>query len=850
MFFFRTVSVIPPIPERIRRLREIAKNLWFSWNPRAQDLFHYINGNLWQEVHHNPVKFLIYIGSNELERVARDPHFLAEYDRVVAEFDNYMAEQKWFEQFYPQHKDRVIAYFSAEFGFHESLPIYSGGLGVLAGDHAKAASDLGLPFVGVGLLYKHGYFTQRINREGWQEAYYPYLNFREMPLSPVTRDDGSDLVIEVDFRHKTIFAKVWKVQVGRVKVYLLDTDITRNSEEDRKLTAQLYGGDEENRIKQEIILGIGGVKALRAMDIKPFAWHMNEGHAAFSVVERLRELVQLGIPVATAKEAVKSNTLFTTHTPVPAGHDVFSFELVDTYLGHIYGQLGMSRGAFLDLGRDKENDEFNMTLLALRLSGYCNGVSKIHGEVSRKMFHRIYPHLSVDEVPITSLTNGIHLETWLSREMRDLLTMYLGPDWVKNICDSTMWENVRSIPDDRLWDVHQSQKMRTIRFIRDTLRKKCRRNGEEEYRIREMENLLDPDVLTIGFARRSTSYKRSTLIFRDKERLARLINDPEKPVQIVFAGKAHPRDNEGKRLIKEIYDISKEEPFRGKIVFLEDYDMNTARHLVQGVDVWLNTPRRPLEASGTSGMKAAANGVLHCSVLDGWWPEAYNGKNGFAIGGIESGIIDDYEKQDLSDAGHLYDLLENVIIPAYYERDNGIPREWIKLMKNSLSTIPVQFNTSRMVREYTDRFYSNLIDRGIKFSENNFEVAGKVKDYKQYIEENWHQVSINAVRCNGCADMQRGDHLDIEAKVKLGPINYNDITAEIAYGVEGREGLRNVVTVPLQIDGQTGEGEYLFIGRLPLEHQGTIGYTVRVRPSNTYFAHQHELPLVTWARDF
>lgn len=849
MFFYRTVSVTPRIPERISRIREISKNFWFSWNPRASDLFSFINSDLWHEVNHNPVQFLIHINPEELERVAREPGFLSEYDQVVAEFDRYMSEKKWFDQAYPQHNGRVIAYFCAEFGLHESLPIYSGGLGVLAGDHIKAASDLGLPFVGIGLLYKHGYFTQRVSREGWQEAGYPHLNFREMPMSPVTGEDGGDLIIGVDFRRRVIYLKVWQVKVGRATVYLLDADISRNNEEDRKLTAELYGGDDENRIKQEILLGIGGVKALRAMDIHPMAWHMNEGHAAFSSVERLRELVKAGIPVNSAKEAVKSNTLFTTHTPVPAGHDVFSTDLVDDYLGHTYEQLGMSREAFLDLGREKGRKGFNMTLLAIRLSGYCNGVSKIHGKVSRKMFHGVFPHLSLDEVPIGSVTNGVHLETWVSREMKELLSVCLGDDWLKNLTSTEMWQKVQSIPDRELWNAHQARKMRTIQFIRHTLLEKRNRNREEEHRVREVEQFLHPEILTIGFARRFTTYKRAALIFRDKERLARLMNDPERPLQLVFSGKAHPRDEEGRRLIKKIYDISNEEPFRGKIVFLEDYSMNTARHLVQGVDVWLNNPRWPQEASGTSGMKASANGVLHFSVLDGWWPEAYNGHNGFTIGNPGDGDLDG-EHQDINDVENLYDVLENVIIPGYYKREDGLPRKWIQWMKNALSTIPPVFSTRRMVQEYTDKYYLNLINRGIKFSQNNFEKASSVKNYKQYIEENWHHVAVNSVHCNGCNDMQQGDCLNLEANVKLGPINSNDVITEIAYGVEDIEGLRNVVTVPMTMEKQVGEGEYRFVGGLHLDHQGTIGYTVRVRPLNKDFAHQYEVPLATWAPDF
>ncbi len=849
MFFFRTVSVNPRMPERVSRITEIAKNYWFSWHPQALELFPYMNKDLWEEVHHNPVQFLIHINQDDLERVSQDSIFQAKCDWVMAEFDRYMTEQKWFEQAYPQHDGRVIAYFCAEFGLHESLPIYSGGLGVLAGDHVKAASDLGLPFVGIGLLYKHGYFAQRINREGWQEARYPHLNFREMPMTPVTREDGSDLIIEVDCGHKNVYLRVWEVLVGRVKVYLLDADITRNTDENRRLTSRLYGGDDENRIKQEILLGIGGVKALRAMGIEPFAWHMNEGHAAFSTVERLRELVQLGIPINSAKEAVKSNTLFTTHTPVPAGHDIFPPDLVETYLGQIVDQLGVTRDFFMDLGRKKGSKGFNMTLLAIGLSGYCNGVSKLHGEVSRKMFHGVYPHLSLDEVPISSITNGVHMETWLADEIKELLTIHLGPEWRKNLTNKQLWENVRSIPDHELWNAHLANKSKTINFIRDTLFEKRRRNREEEPRLREVEDFLNPNFLTIGFARRFTTYKRATLIFRNKQRLAAIMNNSEMPLQLVFSGKAHPKDNEGHRLIKQIYEISNEEPFRGKIVFLEDFNINTARYLVQGVDVWLNTPRWPMEASGTSGMKAAANGVLHCSVLDGWWPEAYNGQNGFAIGGPGS---DDFEEemQDVNDSEYLYDLLENVILPSYYQREDEIPRKWMQWMKNSMITVPPVFCTRRMVQEYADNYYVRLMDRWIQFTQNNFELANRVRNYKQNIEENWHHIAIKNVHCNGCADMQKGDHLSLQANVKLGPIHHDDVIAEIAYGEEDGDGLRNVVTVPMVMDGQAVEGEYTFAGEVPLELQGTIGYTVRVRPSNKDFAHQYEVPLATWAQDF
>ncbi|MCF8012182.1 MAG: alpha-glucan family phosphorylase [Clostridiales bacterium] len=850
MFFFRSVSVIPRMPDRIARLGEISKNLWFSWNQQAENLFSYINDDLWREVGHNPVKFLIHINPEELERITGDSHFLAEYDWVVSEFDRYMNSISWFEESYPQYNNKAIAYFCAEFGFHESLPIYSGGLGILAGEHIKSASDQGLPMVGVGLLYKQGYFTQQIDFNGEQHAHYPNYNFREMPITPVTCENGSNLVVNVDFKDRLVYLKVWKVQVGRVSVYFLDADVTKNSEEDRKLTARLYGGDDENRIQQEIILGMGGVKALRAVGVKPMAYHLNEGHAAFSGLERLRELVQSGICASGARESIISNTLFTTHTPVLAGHDVFSYELVDKYLGHIYSQVGMTRNSFLNLGRDEEQGGFNMTFFALHLSSFSNGVSKIHGRVSKDMFHSLYPHLSVDETPIYSITNGIHVKTWVSQELSDLFTTYLKPDWEENMTDKDMWNNVYSIPDEKLWKKHQDCKESLVQFIRDKLQERICRSKEEENHIKEIQDYFRSDVLTIGFARRFTTYKRADLILRDKDRLARLMNDPKRPVQIMFSGKAHPDDEQGQNLIKEIYNISNEEPFKGKIVFIEDYDIDTARYMLQGVDVWLNNPRWPKEASGTSGMKAAANGVLHCSVPDGWWPEGFNGENGFIIGNTGDEGMNKIE-QDTKDAEHIYHLLEKVIIPSFYNIDSeGIPGQWLHWMKNSIATLPVYFNTTRMVQEYTNRFYSSLLDRGIRLSSNNYVVADNIKNFKLYIEENWHQVAVNYVHSNGRTEMQQGEELKIEAGVNLGPINPRDVVAEITYGEVESNGLKNVMAVSMEMKGQDDAGHYHYSISVPLEEQGNIGYTVRVRPYNPEFAHQYELPLVAWAPDF
>lgn len=847
MYFFRTVTVSPQLPERISRLKELSYNFWFSWQPKALELFERINRDKWQELNHNPVKLLLEVSPDDLARMAVDQEYLNLYDQVMAELDQYMNNQTWFAEQYPDLAGKTIAYFSAEFGLHESLPIYSGGLGVLAGDHCKAASDIGLPLVGVGILYKQGYFTQYINREGWQEAHYPFQKYNEMPVRPALTEDGREVIIPVDLPGRVVYLKVWQVQIGRIKVYLLDADITLNSDHDRGLTAQLYGGDRETRISQEILLGIGGVKALRYMGINPAAWHINEGHAAFLCIERLRELVQAGVPLATAKEAVRASTIFTTHTPVPAGHDTFDPDRVHRYFNHYYGLLGVDRDSFMNLGWDPKSHSFNMTILAMNLSAYCNGVSQLHGNVTRKMFHYLFDPIPVEEVPVFSVTNGIHTLTWMSRELRELLNSYLGTAWHGNISNPEPWHAIGNIPDRELWGLHKSLKKKTINFVRSILQKQKTRNQEAAENIAEVAEYLNPEALTIGFARRFATYKRATLLFRDKERLARIFSDPERPVQIIFAGKAHPADRAGQELIKYIYDISQEEPFKGKIIFIENYDMNVARHLVQGVDVWLNTPRWPMEASGTSGMKAAVNGVINCSVLDGWWPEAYNGENGWAVG-RETGYRTE-DDQDRDDAFHLYSVLEDQIIPAYYNQTDGYPKEWVDRMKNSIRTITPQFSTERMVKEYTDRFYSQAVRRGEEFTANNFQVASQVQDYKRFIKDNWHHVTVKSVEVESDREFKAGEDMQLTATVYLGPIPPHDVAVEVVHGCEGDHTLVGIKTSPLTVEGQSEEGVYRYKGGFTLE-QGTCGFTVRIRPNNPKFATKFELPLASWAANF
>ncbi|AEG60877.1 alpha-glucan family phosphorylase [Desulforamulus ruminis] len=847
MYFFKTITVNPVLPERIGRLKELSYNLWFSWHPEALELFKQIDEQKWKECNHNPVKLLLEATGADLERVAGNQDYLQLYDKVMADLDRYMTEGSWFLSKYPHLSNKSIAYFSAEFGLHESLPIYSGGLGVLAGDHCKAASDIGLPLVGIGLLYKQGYFTQHINREGWQEALYPYQNYHEMPVKPAKSLDGREIIIPVNLPGRQIYLKVWEVQVGRIKIYLLDADITLNSDQDRKLTAQLYGGDKDTRISQEILLGVGGVKALRIMGINPGAWHINEGHAAFLCIERLQELVQTGVPLAAAKEVVRASTLFTTHTPVSAGHDVFDADKVDYYLNRYYSLLGLDRDGFMELGWDPGRQIFNMTILAMNLSAYCNGVSKLHGEVTRKMFHYLYEHIPVEEVPVFSVTNGIHTLTWMSEELKTLLDAYLPSGWQNNISDREQWEAVENIPDEELWTLHRRLKKKCIHLVRGILKEQKERHQESVEMLGEVEQHLNPDAFTIGFARRFATYKRAALLLRDKERLARLLTDPERPVQIIFSGKAHPADHPGQELIKQIHDLSQQEPFKGKIVFIENYDMNVSRHLTQGVDLWLNTPRWPMEASGTSGMKAAANGVVNCSVLDGWWPEGYDEENGYAIG-EETGYRNE-EEQDRDDAYRLYSLLEEKIIPTYYHQTEGCPKEWVARMKKSIKTITPLFSTERMVKEYAERFYTESSIRGQKFTAENFKIASQVHNYKRFIKENWHYVTVKGVEAPGDSEMRVGDTLQLAVKVYLGPIPPEDVKVEAVHGCEGDHSLTSIKTVPLEVEEQFSEGLYKYKGAFALE-QGTCGFTVRIRPEHPYFATKFELPLASWAQSF
>lgn len=696
------------LPKRINRLGELAYNLWWSWNPDVQRLYSWIDKELWERLEHNPILFLRQVERPEVNAVTNNRYYVDFYDRMLREYDQYLAAQDtWFKRNHPQKTDQLIAYFSMEFGLHSCLPLYAGGLGVLSGDHAKEASDLGLPFVGIGLFYTEGYFTQRITADGWQEASYLRRNFEDLPVVLVEDEQNNPVTVSVQLPGREVFARIWEIRVGRVPLYMLDTDFEKNDHVDRSLTSRLYSSDLDLKITQEILLGIGGVRALRAMGYDPQVWHMNEGHAAFLVLERIRELMAAGLAFEEASQQVKQNNVFTTHTPVPAGNDEFAPWLMDKYFAHFWPELNLTREEFIEMAKHQLEwgEAFSMPVLALKLSKGRNAVSELHGRVTRDMWHFIWPDRRVDDVPITHITNGIHTGTWLARRLRHLLDRYLGSDWMEKIDEPDIWELVNNIPDEQLWEVRKHLKRKLVAYIRELSRRRWLRGDAHPIEVIASGVMLDPYVLTIGFARRFAPYKRANLVLRDQERLFNIINRADMPVQIIFAGKSHPDHEGGKLLIQEVYRAVKKPESGGRLVFLEGYDMHLAHFLIQGVDLWLNTPRRPNEASGTSGEKAALNGVLNFSVLDGWWREGYNGKNGWAIGSDIDNIST--EEQDREDAEDLYSTLENEIIPLYYSlrSQDNLPGDWIAMVKESIRTLAPQFSMRRMVKEYINELY-------------------------------------------------------------------------------------------------------------------------------------------------
>ena len=847
---FQPYSVTPTLPAALEPLREMSFNLWWTWEPSARSLFRHLDPELWDRTNHNPVRMLQLSRQARLEEVSQDKTFLRELKQVHEAFTKYLRRQDTYGKTGAGSAiKRPVAYFSAEFGFHESIPNYSGGLGILAGDHCKSASDLDLNFVAIGLLYRHGYFRQEIDKDGGQQAVNLNQNFHHLPIREVQRD-GGPLRVAVRILDRDVFAKIWELHVGRINLYLLDTDTVENNAEDRLITAELYGGDLEMRMRQEIMLGIGGVKALSALGIDAEVFHMNEGHSAFLGLERIRlNVAEKKLDFYSALQLVASANIFTTHTPVPAGNDSFPREMMRKYFGQFAKELGIPLDELFSFGQTRvnPNDPFSMTILALRLSRHANGVSKLHGEVSRSLWKDVWSGVPVYEVPITSITNGIHTKTWTAPEFADLYRKHLG-DWEEHLAEPDFWRRVIDIPDAQLWDTHQKLKLRLVEFVRQRVRARRERVGESPEAIRKVNRILDPEILTIGFARRFATYKRGALLFSDKERLKRLLNDTTRPVQFIFAGKAHPRDEGGKALIKEVYQFSREEGFENRVVFVEDYDSYIARRLVQGVDLWLNHPLRPLEASGTSGMKVGPNGGLNLSVLDGWWCESYNGNNGWAIGSeIQNGSV---EFQNEVDTSSLYQLLENQIIPLYYAKPDGkLPLAWLQLMRESIRSVTPVFNTHRMVKEYAERLYIPAAKSHQDFARENCAAATQLSLWKSKIRKDWAQVRIQDVAV-GNKDRQNipvGDSLQLNARIHLGPVDPKHVRVEAYYGESENGGIKNPTVATLAESGQNGDGNYLYQGAVPASESGAYGFSIRVVPTHPHLMQTHELRLITWS---
>jgi glycogen phosphorylase len=846
-----TYAVAPSLPKEMAGLKEISYNLLWTWDHEFLELFMRLDQDLWEATNHNPVQMIGSIRQETLTAALRDDAFMAHLERALEHCREYMyCLGTWFLKGHGGMERQTIAYFSAEFGLTESIAIYSGGLGLLAGDHIRSASDLGVPIVGVGLLYQQGYFRQYLNVDGWQQERYPENDFYTLPLTLERTPEGHVVTIAVEYPGRTVYAQIWRAQVGRVPLYLLDTNIPANNSEDQDITDQLYGGDREMRIKQEIMLGIGGYRALRAVGLAPAVYHMNEGHSAFLALERCRQLIaEQGLSFDEAREATIAGTVFTTHTPVPAGNDYFAPSLVEKYFSSFAAQLKLPMRDFLAMGRQNVRDEqenFCMTILALRMAGHSNGVSKLHGSISRKMWQNVWPGITLEEVPITSITNGAHAPTWVSRDMAGLFERYLGPRWREEPDTFALWDRIHHIPDEELWRTHERRRERLVAFARHRLRSQLEAIGAPPSVAAEADEILDPEALTIGFARRFATYKRASLLLRNPERLLRILNDKTRPVQLIFAGKAHPQDTAGKELIRQIIHFARNPDARRRVVFLEDYNINLARYLVQGVDVWLNTPRRPLEASGTSGMKAALNGALNLSILDGWWDEGYTPETGWAIGcGEEYG---DENYQDEVESNALYNLLEKDIVPLFFNRAaNGLPRGWIKKMKNSMRTLGPQFNAKRMVRQYVEESYIPAQERYTSLAKDHFKRARDLAAWKDRLRKHWADIKILEVKNDLQDGVNVGEPFRISAKVRLGQLTADDVSVEIYQGPLDARGEITKPKLITMVPVHPAGGEVReFEGTIQPDTSGRHGYALRVLPKNPDLIAPQMEGLILW----
>lgn len=852
MYVFNKITVNPQLPKRIEKLSEISNNLWWSWNTEFLRLFKTIDNDLWETCEKNPVKFLKQVSQERLEAVSKNVEFLKEYDKLARQFEDYMnSKNTWFANNYPENKNDLIAYFSAEYGLDRTIPIYSGGLGILSGDHLKSASDLGIPLVAVGLLYKNGYFHQKINGYGDQETEYINIELSNLPINTVKDKNGEDLIIYVKFPKRRLYLKVWQINVGRIKLYLLDSDIEKNNPEDRDVTLRLYGGDQEMRIRQEIVLGMGGTNLLtRALGLNPTIYHMNEGHSAFLILELMKNIIkEKQVSFDVARDIASSKTVFTTHTPVPAGNDIFPLDLVDKYFKDFWPRLGLDREEFLRLGMKPSQilePGFNMGILALKVAGKKNGVSKLHGAVSRELFGDVWPDIAANESPITYVTNGIHTCSWLSPKLKELYNKYLMPYWQDNIHEDKVWEKINNIPDKTLWETHQDRKEKLLKLVKDSTTQRLRRSGYSYEEINEITSKLNLNALTIGFARRFATYKRATLIFKDLERITQILNNSEKPVQLIFAGKAHPADKEGQDLIKRIHEISMMPQFKGKIFLLENYNIAMSQYLVSGVDVWLNNPRRPMEASGTSGQKASVNGVINFSVLDGWWAEGYNQENGWTIG--TNAEYNSYEEQDIADSQSMYRTLEDKIIPTYYNKnEEGISPKWIRIMKNSIISTGGKYSTARMLVDYTNNLYMPLCNLTKKYYQNVDTVA-EYNLWKKNLYINWKDIKITQTNNLDNITIDAGNNIEVKCEVELPNVDLENITVECYYGKILDNGIvENVSIIPMKLTGKDEENKkYEYTTKIELKTGGNYGYTFRVMPKHEMLLDAENLNLVKW----
>ena len=845
-------TVLPETPEALSRLKEIAYNMWYSWNWEAVELFIRLDPEYWEKSYQSPINMLGMLPLQKLEEAAQDQDFIAHMNRVYENFQRYLGERRhWFEKKFGERKKPFVAYFSCEYGIDEGLPLYSGGLGILAGDHMKSASDLGIPLMGVGVLYRQGYFKQYLNADGWQMESYPENNRYRMPLTLERGRDDNPLLIDLSDVNIPASFQIWRVEVGRTPFYLLDTNIPSNPLEHRLITMQLYGGDRDMRIRQEILLGIGGVRALYALGLPPTVCHINEGHAAFLILERLRlHMHEEGLSLKEAFEVCWASNVFTTHTPVPAGNERFDPQLVQRYLGGYVEKMGFSWNDFLALGREdpaNQGEEFCMTVLALKLAAYSNGVSKLHGRISRKMWKNLWPNVPEDNIPITSITNGIHGRSWVSHEQATLFQKYCGLSFIDEPMDSGVWRKIDDIPDAELWRVKDVRREKLVNFARNRLRVQFTRRRLPPSEISLADEVLDPKALTIGFARRFAAYKRSHLLLREQERLAAMLLNEVQPAQLIIAGKAHPADNQGKELIKQIIHFARDERLRYKIVFLEDYDINVARYMVQGVDVWLNTPRRTMEASGTSGMKAAANGALNVSVLDGWWSEGYAIGTGWAIGRGEE--YDDHDYQDAVEGHLLYDTLEREVVPLFYKRDaEGVPREWIKNIKIALKRLGFAFSSNRMVAEYTERFYLNAENSYRELSVKKYTLAKEVARWRKRVEENWGGIKVISINAElGDEILRAGDAILVVAEIELGDLKPDDVIIELYHGqIDDQEVITNAHIEKMEVY-TSSQNSHVYKGTIVCQYAGRYGFALRVVPGHHALPH-HLIPgLIVWA---